>query len=291
MRTTARHRAFRVMEMPPERFVMTNRQLRRYEMLFRVNEFGNARRDRFPEGSVGGRAFATVAEAVVQLRDRAVVQLALKREGARARRAARAALLETLESIGRTARVLQRDAPAFPNSFRLPERMSAQAVLTAARLFVRDIEPVATQFVEHGMPETFVADLTGLLANYEQAIRRREVGKGESAAARASIDAAIDQAVAAARRLDVIIANRLRDDAATVAEWQRARRVAYARRSAPKVDNAEQPSATSPTVPMPVPAPAPQPQPQLPPQSPVDAESIPVQPAPAPPITFTRKVS
>lgn len=262
---------------------MTNRQLRRFEMLFRVNEFGAARRERFPESSVGGRAFATVASAVAQLGVRAVAQLALKREGARARRAACEALMDMLESISRTARILRADEPTFPNSFRLPERASAQAVLTSARLFVRDIDAVATPFIDHGMPETFVVDLAGLLNNYEQAIRRREVGKGESAAARASIDAAIDLAVAAARRLDVIIANTLKDDAATVAEWQRARRVPYTRRSKPTVTESDQPPVLTPDVS--------EPTPQA--QPPVDMEAAPATPPPAcaPVSVFTRKVS
>jgi hypothetical protein len=261
---------------------MTNRQLRRFEMLFRVNEFGAARRDRFPESSVAGRAFATVAGAVAQLGVRAVAQLALKREGARARRAAREALLDVLEAISRTARILVADDPSFPNTFRLPERASAQAVLTAARLFVRDIDPVSRQFIDHGMPETVVADLTQLLGSYEQAIRRREAGKGESAAARASIDAAIDQAVAAARRLDVIIANTMKDDAAAVAEWQRARRVPYSRRNKP-TEESELPTVLAPDVPEPAPDA----------QPPVDTEAPPTTPppAPAPVSVFARKVS
>jgi len=168
---------------------MTNRQLRRYEMLVRVSEFGSARRDQFPESSRAGQAFATVGEVVMRLRDRAVAQLALKQQGARARAAARAALELMLESMSRTARIIQADEPDFPNTFQAPERESAQAVLTAARLFARDIEAVAKQFVDHGMPETVVADFKGALEAYEQAIRRREIGKGESAAARTSIEA------------------------------------------------------------------------------------------------------
>jgi hypothetical protein len=244
---------------------MTNRQLHRYEMLVRVSEFGASHRERFPEPSLAGQAFAVIANAVGQLKDRAVAQLALRREGARARAAARAALLERLQSISRTARIIQEDDPSFPNTFHLPERASAQAVLTAARLFARDIEPVAKRFLDHAMPETMVGDLKSALATYEESIRRREVGKGESAAARAAIEATMDSALVAVRRLDVIIANQMRDDAVIIAEWERDRHVSYARRHpAPEmpVDPATEPVAPPAVIP-----PAP---PVMPPDEPDD---------------------
>ncbi len=230
---------------------MTNRQLQRYEMLVRVSEFGGARREQFPESSVAGQAFATVTNAIQQLSDRAVAQLALRREGVRARAAARAALVEMLESISRTARVVQGDDPSFPNTFHLPERESAQAVLTAARLFARDIELVVKQFVDHAMPETVVADLKRALDTYERTIRRREVGKGEGAAARAAIDATLASAFAAVRRLDVIVSNQMRGDSVTIAEWERDRQVPYTRRDPtpdPPVDPTPVPNGPPPTV-------------------------------------------
>ncbi len=225
-------------------------------MLVRVSEFGGARREQFPEASLAGQAFGTVANAVKQLSERAVAQLALKREGARAREAARAALVQMLESISRTARIIQLDAPGFPNSFHLPERKGAQAVLTAARLFARDLEPVAKQFIDHAMPETFVTDLKSALDTYEQTIRRREIGKGESAAARAAIEATLVSALGAVRRLEVIVANQMRADPVTLAEWERDRRVPYSKPDTaaatpadPASAAAVSPSAVAPTPP------------------------------------------
>jgi hypothetical protein len=107
----------------------------------------------------------------------------------------------------------------------MPERRSAQVLLTAGRLFLRELGPVTAKFVAHGLPETFVTELTTLVNSYEQLIRDRETGKGESAAARASIEAAIGSGVAAARKLDVIVSNLLRDDVIALAEWERDRQV------------------------------------------------------------------
>ena len=97
-------------------------------------------------------------------------------------------MLKLLQSISRTARIIQTDDPSFPNTFHLPERESAHAVLTSARLFARDIDAVAKRLVDHALPETIVADLKAALEMFEQSILRREVGKGESAAARVAID-------------------------------------------------------------------------------------------------------
>ncbi len=228
---------------------MNNRQLRQYEMLVRVRDFGTAHKDRFPESTVATQTFAAVAAAVAQLREYAVAQLALKREGARARAAAPAALLDIVEAISRTARVIQAEEPSFPNSFHMPERRSAQALLTSARLCARDIEPVAEKFIAHAMPKTFVADLSRLLDVYEEAVRGRETDKGENAAARASIEAAVASGLAAARTLDVIIANQSADDVVMVAEWERDRVIGPRKRGS----NTATPPAPPPAPPVVVP--------------------------------------
>jgi diaminopimelate epimerase len=59
----------------------------------------------------------------------------------------------------------------------------------------------------------------------------------------ASIEAALESAMEAVRKLDVIVANRLHDDAVTMAVWERERRVGY-----PKSGVASATSAAAPAV-------------------------------------------
>ena len=66
-----------------------------------------------------------------------------------------------------------------------------------------------------------------LLQRYQQAIRRRESGKGLTAAARKSIEEAITAGLVAARRLDVMVSFDLANDQIATARWQRDRRVGY----------------------------------------------------------------
>lgn len=208
---------------------MNTREIRQYEMLVRVREFGTTHGARFPEGSVARQGFATVGQAVTELTEFAMAQLAATRRTAKAREAARTSLLDALEAVSRTARVIEAQEPGFTNTFQLQRRQPAPALLTAGRLFARDAAPVAALFTARAMPETFIADLTALVESFERAIRARDAGKGEGAAARARIEAALASGMAAVRQLDVIVANQLRDDAPTAAAWVKDRQVPYRR--------------------------------------------------------------
>jgi hypothetical protein len=208
---------------------MKKRQLKQYEMLQRVRDFGSKYGTRFPEKSVAGRAFKTVETSVAKLSDHEVERLQRRRDATKARKEAKAALFEMLEDISRTAQAVQLEEPTFPNTFLMPERRSAQAVLTAARLFARNLEAVAAMLMAHAMPETVVADFTRLLETYEAAVRNRDNGKGQTAATLLSIDKAIDNGIVAAKKLDAVVANHLKGDATLIAEWERDRKIGYPR--------------------------------------------------------------
>jgi hypothetical protein len=91
--------------------------------------------------------------------------------GTRAKATARRELIDMMQAISRTWRVIQADAPGFPNTFQMPTGKSAQALLTAARLFAGDAERVRSVFIAHAMPQTFVDEFKRLLDAYEQAVR------------------------------------------------------------------------------------------------------------------------
>jgi hypothetical protein len=134
----------------------------------------------------------------------------------------------------------------FDDPFRLPrERQTDQKLITAGRKFVQDAEANKARFTAHGMPNAFVAELTALVDEFEQAVRGRQAGKGQRAAARAGITTAIEAGMAAARKLDLIVENRLRDDAVTQAQWGRDRRVDHPRRA--RRDAVVPPAATGAT--------------------------------------------
>ncbi len=225
---------------------MTNYETRRYEMLKRVREFGEAHRELFQAETLGGRALEEVAAAVAQLGEHAVAKMSAQRGVTRGRATARSELRRRLDAISRNARVIAGDTPGFADPFCPPRQRSDQALVTAARLFIRESEAVKSRFIAYGMPDSFVATLGALVDGFEQAMRSGETKRDGHTAARASIEAALSGGIAAVRKLDVILANRLGDDPVTMAVWKRDRRI-HAGRS--RTEPLETSSEVSPALP------------------------------------------
>ena len=212
-----------------------------YESLVRVHAFGEAHGHLFPQSSLAGEMFGTVGTAVKELSEHAVSKMSTARGGLGTRTIARGALLDRLEAISRTARAIGETTAGLEDKFELPDPPTDQALLTAGRLFARDAEEFKTQFIAHAMPRSFVADLAQLVESFEQSIHDREAERDENTAARASIDAALASGLAAVKKLDVLVANRLHDDPVMRAVWKRDRRVAYPWRTK---NGAAKPAAT-----------------------------------------------
>jgi hypothetical protein len=206
---------------------MNRIEIRQYEMLVRVRDFGAARVDLFPTASLAGQQFAGVDAAVTQLREHAVSQMSSRPQRAGTQPTARRALLDALETISRTATAIKAADPAFDNKFHLPRRQPSQALLATGRSFAREAAPVAELFVAHEMPKTFIADLNGLVEALEMAMRAREARKDARTAARVHFKTTLASGLAAVHQLDVLIPNRLKDDPVTLAVWERDRRIEY----------------------------------------------------------------
>jgi hypothetical protein len=224
---------------------MTNSESRRYEMLVRVSEFGEAYRDRFPAGSLGRESFDSVARAITDLGEQSASTVRVAGGGKGAKTSARKALVEQLDAINRCVQVIAEDTPGFRDPFQLPQHRSAQKLLAAGRAFVREAAPARSRFTALGMPEDFVETLSRAVDGFEQALRSVEAGRDGHTAARAGIEAAFASGLAAVRKLDVIVPNLLRNDPKAMAVWERDRQVRYFSRTRKGV------TAAQPTVPDP----------------------------------------
>jgi len=224
---------------------MNEIERRQYEMLVRVRDFGDRYGHLFPASSVARRSFAAVARAVRELEAQDIEHMAAS-ASARARRKTMAgdALRARVLAISQTARVLAADTPGLDQQFAMPSPATDQALLTAASKFARDAEPLSSQFLAHGMPATFIAELLALVDIFERALRDRGAGREARGAARASTRAALASGLAAVRALDAIVTNHLRDDAVTRAVWERDRRVVYPAR-APRTDATPEPAPSA----------------------------------------------
>ena len=171
----------------------------RYEMLARVQAFGDSHKETFPEGSVGGQAFAMVAAAVAELSRHDEAKVKATREGVRRKAATREALIERLELIGRTAQMIGETTPGFDDPFRGVPRKSDQARVTAGRVYAREAAKVKEELLKHGVPEHFMTELSELAESLNQAIRSRADGRRAQTRAQAGIDDALATGLTAGR--------------------------------------------------------------------------------------------
>ena len=207
---------------------MTKRQRRQYEMLVRVRNFGNAHKEKFPEGSAGAAAFAAIAAAVAEIDGFKDDKLTARRLSRKEKLAARQAVAARIRAIARTARVMAKTVVGADAKFPLPTRQAYGAVLDTGRLFLKEVEPVKDAFIRCGLEPTFVEELQQAVATFEQAIDGRSAGKTAAKVAQKGIRSAISGAVDAVQSLDVLIANTMRRDKHVMNAWKETRRVELA---------------------------------------------------------------
>jgi len=205
---------------------MKTHEMAKYEMLVRVRDFGENYGDLFAASTLAGKQFAAVAASVRELRDFAVDKRSTARHGVLSRVAARKALLKRIDAVRRTASAMAADVPDLENTFRMPARTDA-ALLTAGHQFLRDAAPLEAQFILHGLPPTFLANLRQLVDQFEASVAQWNAARGNNAGARKNIETALKRGVAALRKLDAIVPNQLEDQPGMLANWKLERRVIW----------------------------------------------------------------
>jgi hypothetical protein len=217
---------------------MDKAETRILEMFIRVHGFGTAHTTDFPLNSRGGELFASLNTLISELETHAGAQFSstrASREGTKLKAVALENLQDELEAISLTARALALSTPGLDDKFRLPRNAGVQGWLAAGRAFAEDAEPLKAGFIGLGLPASFLEDLRESIAELEKAIDRKGQLSGESAAANAAIDEAIDRGMQIVRQLDAIVPNTFRDNPVALAEWANARHIERApRRTAPQ---------------------------------------------------------
>ncbi len=232
---------------------MTKTERVRYEMFLRVRDFGTTHRDRFPDASKGGQMFARVAAAAAQIETQGLARLHAVRDGRAGKAAARKAVSDWMLIIGRAARDLARTGTGLSAGLHMPVRTSDAAFVTAARLFLETCQPVADELIQLGVGENWVSEFTAAIDAFEERRTNRRAGRYGVSAARAAIDAALDDGFDAIHTLDVVVTNTLKDDPVLTAAWLRARAIVEGK---PKKDADTAAPAETAETPAPEPDPA-----------------------------------
>jgi hypothetical protein len=212
---------------------MSKHETLRYEMFLRVSEFGKSRRQQFPESSPAGQAFAAVAAAAAKFDTHASARRLADEDSRKVKANVSRAIRRRLTLVARAARLVATSTPDDISRFTLPAGQSAEALLTAARVFVRDGHVHLERFVPLGVPRTIVADLQALVDRFDEADRTWRTGQTARTAAADGINEAIKAGLDAIRTLDVIVPNTADDDPVLDASWRRARRTGRKVRTSP----------------------------------------------------------
>ena len=221
---------------------MENEDLHRYEMVLRVRDLGAEEAASFPATTLGGELFAIVSAAAEELARHIAAHSSgssYARQGTASKGAARAALLDLLEMIRDTARSMSQTMTGLDTKFRIPRNMSDQELLGTAKAFATDAAALKADFLRFAAPADFLEDLGEHIEEFERAMTQQHAGRGRQVMATASMDDALERALAAIRQLYAIVRNTFRNDPARLAAWESARHV----RRAPR---AKQPAQTPP---------------------------------------------
>ncbi len=206
---------------------MTTNQARQFEMLQRVRLFAGQ------HGDVIASKTATqyvdiIARSVDDINAHRVTGLSARHAGSKVRAAARRDLERRLLAVSQAARIFGPEARAL---FRLPRPRSDHRIVTAAHVFLHNIDPLRDHLHNIGLPDDVIPQLEASLDAFLGALDVRRGNKQTHAVATAHIDHALSAGMDALRTLDIIVTNALHDNAALSAAWSQARKVDYSRRT------------------------------------------------------------
>lgn len=214
---------------------MDNLESRQYAMMTAVLKFETTHSTDFSGDPFAIECFNRLRVAVGELDRFAQTKYSgqnAARGGQVVKSAKRAALLDDLRAISRTARAMARRVPGVGEKFRVPHNLGDQAFLVAARSIVTAAEPLASEFIKYSLPTDFLDDLRADIAAFEAALDDRDTAATVVSDTNRVIDQHIAEGLDAVRDLDALIRNKYRRDARTLGAWAAASHVERAARAA-----------------------------------------------------------
>lgn len=194
-----------------------------------VRNFGASHTAHFPEGTRGAILFASL-DAVVNALTAHATAKSTKRGAARqataSKASARAALLESLTEISRTARAIAVERPGLEKRFQLPRQAGGRDFLAAAQGILEQVEPLRAEFIGFGIRPDFVERLRDLVTAFELSLGERKAAAETATATTVSIERLVTEGMNLVRLLDVAVRNTLKDSPDDLSAWDRASHVA-----------------------------------------------------------------
>lgn len=201
---------------------MNDEERRRYEAFLRIIQFGIEAAADFPDGSIGKTQFDEIAAVVEILSLRAADKttgLSAARFAFVAKDTTRENLREKISEIAGTARSMVYQFPGIDALFRMPRNHGDQQLLASARAFLVEATPRKADFVDYGLPATFIAELQAAIDAFEASLASPGEATDAHVAATAEVAAAVRRGMIARRILLGVVKNKYRSNVGKLAAW------------------------------------------------------------------------
>jgi hypothetical protein len=214
---------------------MNDNQRRRYERGSRVDAFMTSNAADFPAGGKGVDAVARLRTELARLSELDVAKASsasTRQHSSAGRRDLRESLREQVAAVCDTADVIGLDHTEVRGLFpRARPDNSDQTLIAVARSFAETATPLKALFVEYEMQPDFIERLKTDADGLEEQIGRQTESVGARVNTNASIEETLDRVDELVERLEVIVRNKYREDAARLAAWESARHLERAPRT------------------------------------------------------------
>jgi len=143
------------------------------EMFLRVNQLGADEASSYAANAFITELFNSLSTIISEIETHANAQasgLTSARQSTRSKEAARVELECDLNAITRTARSMYVTMPGLEQKFRSARDLKDQDLLTTARIFAADAQPLKAEFIKRGLPASFLDDLNDDIEAFEEAL-------------------------------------------------------------------------------------------------------------------------
>lgn len=135
---------------------------------------------------------------------------------------------QQLQAFNGVAQLASIENAGVEELVRVPKVTAAyKTYLATTRVMIDHATQHSELFKKHGLPETFVADLTALADEMEAAMGKKESSKLSHVGANADLDDVVSQMMKVIKALDRLNRVRYRKDPERLAAWKSARDVAW----------------------------------------------------------------
>jgi hypothetical protein len=143
-------------------------------------------------------------------------------------------LLDAMRDFVNFATIMAVDLPDMENKFRMPRSLSRRAIIAAARVFAADAAAFKSDFINYGLPDSFIEDLLAKAESLEQTLAELSSATESRVGAGSELDNELREISALIRQVDPIIKMVYRNDPANLAAWTFANHIQRFGKSKPK---------------------------------------------------------